>query len=174
MIFKKLFIAIALTGICFGAVAQTKDYRDTGFKGSFAITDQLGVLVGGDVSLGYMFDRKNYLGGGAGAFIFPKDGDIPVYGNAFADYRHYFKDTRNSMFIGSKLGFSHAFSYETNSGVTYRNGVLLEPNFGWSWGLKSGHGLELGLGATLIAPVGDYRSDRKILPLPKISFGVSF
>lgn len=174
MIFKKIVLSIVLTGICLSAVAQRRDYRDPGFKGSVAITDQLGVFVGGDVSMGYMFDRKNYLGGGVGAFIFPKDGDIPVYGNAFADYRHYFKDAKDSMFIGSKLGFSHAFSYETNGGVTYKNGILFEPNFGWSWTLKSGHGLELGLGATLIAPVGDYRSDKKILPLPKISFGFSF
>ena len=174
MIFKKFLIAIALTGICFGAAAQTKDYRDPGFKGSVAITDQLGVFVGGDVSLGYMFDRKNYLGGGVGAFVFPKDGDIPVDGNLFADYRHYFKDTKNSMFAGSKLGFSHAFNYMDNSGVTYHNGILLEPNFGWSWGLKSGHGLELSLGATLLAPVGESRTDKKVLAMPKISFGFSF
>lgn len=174
MIIKRIIVSITLTAICFGAVAQTKDYRDPGFKGSVAITDQLGVFVGGDVSLGYMFDRKNYLGAGVGAFVFPKGEDMPVYGNVFADYRHYFKDTRNSMFIGSKLGFSRAFSYATNGGVTYQNGILLEPNFGWSWALRSGHGLELGLGASLIAPVGEYRSDKKILPLPKISFGFNF
>ena len=171
---RKTIIVLAMASICMGTAAQTRDYRNPGFKGSVAVTDQLGVFVGADVSLGKMLNRKNYIGGGVSGYLFPKDGEIPVYGNIFGEYRHYFKDAGKSMFAGSKAGLAHAFNYDNNDSITFQNGILLEPNFGWSWGLKSGHGLELGLGATLIAPFGDTRTARKVIGLPKLAFGFSF
>ena len=170
---KRFLAAITLACLCLCASAQTKNHRDPGFRGYAAITDQLGVFVGADVSLGTMLDRKNYLGAGIGAFAFAGD-EWPLFGNLFLDYRHYFKDAKNSFFMGSKLGFSHGFGYNKTPQMTYNNGILAEPNLGWSWGLKSGNALELAIGATLLAPVGERRSDRKLMCLPKISIGFSF
>ena len=170
---KRFLAAIALACLCLCASAQTKDHRDPGFQGYAAITDQLGVFVGADVSLGAMLDRMNYLGAGVGAFVYPGD-EWPLYGNLFVDYRHYFKDAKNSFFLGSKLGFSHAFGYDDLPQMTYNNGILAEPNLGWSWGLKSGNALELAIGATMLAPVGERRTNRNLMCLPKISFGFSF
>ena len=40
--------------------------------------------------------------------------------------------------------------------------------------MKSGNGLTLGLGAALYMPVGESRTDKKVLPMPKLSFGFEF
>ena len=76
--------------------------------------------------------------------------------------------------MGIKAGWSHAFNYNSNSGIKFKNGILIEPNIGGSWLLKSGNGLILGFGVAMIFPVGDFRTDKKIFPLPKISFGFEF
>ena len=170
---KKLFVVLSLSCLCLCASAQKKDHRDPGFRGYAAITDQLGVFVGDDFSLGHMFDRKNYLGLGVSAFTLPSH-SLPFYGNVFGEYRHYFKESKNSMFIGSKAGFSHSFKYDEKPGITFKNGIMVEPNFGWSWGLKSGNALELLLGVNLTMPVGERRTSRSIMPLPKIGFAFSF
>ena len=170
---KKLFVALSLVCLCLCASAQTKDHRDPGFRGYAAITDQLGVFVGADFAVGKMFDRKNFLGVGVSAFVLPND-VLPLFGSVFGEYRHYFKETKNSMFIGSKVGYCHGFKYEDKYGMTFKNGILVEPNFGWSWGLKSGNALELLIGANVVAPLGETRTSRKLLPLPKIGFAFSF
>lgn len=171
---RGIILSFVLMGMCLAVSAQVNDFRNPGFKVSVALTDQLGVFVGADVSMGYMLTRQHYLGIGVGTFFLPKDETIPFYGNLFADYRYFFKPARNSLFAGSQLGFSHAFNYGRDTGIQYWNSLLLSPNVGWYWGHKSGKGLMLGLGATLIAPIGGARTDRKILALPKISFGLEF
>ncbi len=152
--------------------AQNGIGRSRGYHGSIAVTDQLGVFVGAETSHGYMFDSHNYIGLGIGGFILPND-SLPIYMNTFIDYHNYLRE-KNTFVLGLKAGWSHAFNYLEDSGIQYQNGVLFEPNAGWSWRLKSGNGLCLGLGASMILPLGNSRTSRKILPLPKISFGFEF
>ncbi|MDE5890433.1 MAG: hypothetical protein K2H10_05385 [Bacteroidales bacterium] len=136
------------------------------------IIDYLGVFVGLETSHGYMFDKHNYFGAGIGGFILPNKSH-PTYMNAFLDYHNYLKE-KNTLVLGMKAGWSHSFNYVQNSGIQYENGILLEPNIGWSWLLGSRRGLNLGLGAAIIIPAGDSRTDRKVLPMPKIFFGFEF
>ena len=120
-----------------------------------------------------MFDRHNYLGVGVGGFIFPNSSH-PTFMNAFLDYHNYLSKKASTPVLGLKAGGSHSFNYEGLSGVKFKNAVLIEPSLGWSWGLKSGKGLTLGLGAALYLPVGESRTDKKVLPMPKLSFGFEF
>ncbi|MBO6221666.1 MAG: hypothetical protein J6N46_07000, partial [Bacteroidales bacterium] len=64
--------------------------------------------------------------------------------------------------------------YESASGMKLKDGLFVEPNVGWSWGLRSGKGLTLGLGGKFIAPLGKTRTDQKMLFMPKLSFGFEF
>lgn len=152
--------------------AQSEIKRRSGYYGNITITDHLGVFVGLETSHGYMFDKHNYLGAGVGGFILPNN-NHPTYMNTFLDYHCYLKE-KNSFVLGMKAGWSHAFNYNSNSGIKFKNGILIEPNIGGSWLLKSGNGLILGFGVAMIFPVGDFRTDKKIFPLPKISFGFEF
>lgn len=171
-VFGALLVMLSL----FGAVshAQTISGRKPGYRGSIAVTDNLGVFVGAETSHGYLFDAHNYLGIGIGGFILPNGTGNPVFGNAFLDYRYYLKDKPGTLVLGVKSGYSHAFTYDKDSGVAFRNGILLEPTVGWCWGLKNGCGFSLGLGLTMIAPLGESRTDKKVLPLPKLAIGFEF
>jgi len=164
-----LFALIMAASLSF---AQSGNSRFRGYQGNIMITDHLGVFIGLETSHGYMFDKHNYLGAGIGGFIFPNESH-PTYMNTFVDYHHYLKE-QNSLVLGVKAGWSHAFNYAGNSGIQYGNGILLEPNIGWSWLFKSGKGLFAGLGLAMIIPVGDSRTDWKVLPMPKISLGFEF
>lgn len=171
-----LVVTAAFAVISFSALAQTHDYRGKGYKGSVSITDQYGVFVGVETSHGIMFDRHNYLGVGVGGFIFPNS-DHPTFMNTFLDYHNFLSNKASTPVLGLKAGGSHCFNYEGGNGLTevkFKNAVVIEPSAGWSWGLKSGNGLTLGLGAALYMPVGESRTDKKVLPMPKLSFGFEF
>ena len=170
-----LVVAAVLVVISLGASAQTHDYRGKGYKGSVSITDQFGVFVGVETSHGYMFDRHNYLGVGAGSFVFPNSSH-PTFLNVFVDYHNFLSNKASTPILGLKAGGSHSF-YNNGNGLTdvkFKNAVVIEPSTGWSWGLKSGNGLTLGLGAALYIPVGESMTDQKVLPMPKLSFGFEF
>lgn len=164
-------ITLSLIGI--SVMGQSRDYRSIGYKGNIMLTNHLGVFIGAETSHGYMFDRHNYLGIGVGGFIFPNE-NHPTYINTFIDYHNYLKEKSNTFLIGMKAGYSHAFNYERNSGITFKNGILVEPNIGWSWQLKSGYGLSINLGVSMIVPTGNSRTNKKVLPMPKLSFGFEF
>lgn len=132
--------------------AQSGNGRTAGYHGNVMVTDHLGVFVGLETSHGYMFDKHNWLGGGINVFVFP-DTNLPTYMNVFVDYHNYLKE-RSSLVLGMKAGWSHAFNYD-NGGVNYKNGIFFEPDVGWSWLLNSGKGLSIGLGGTMIVPVGE-------------------
>ena len=168
-----MFAVITLLTASTIAFAQVPDFRSKGYKGSVSLTDHYGVFVGAETSHGYMFDSKNYLGVGFGGFVLPNDAH-PVFLDFFVDYQHYFKNERSTPMVSIKSGFSHSINYADTPGVKYGNALLLEPNVGWSWGLKSGKGLTLALGSTLYFPVGASRTDRKVLPLPKLTFSFEF
>ena len=171
--FIRLLVSVetlCLMTIC--AYAQTSNSRTQGYHGNITLTDHLGVFVGVETSHGYMLDNHNYIGLGVGGFILPNNSH-PTYMNTFFDYHNYLRD-KSTLVLGVKAGWSHAFNYLKDSGIKYKNGVLCEPNIGWSWCLQSGKGLYLGLGATLVFPFGDSRTDQKVLPLRKISFGLEY
>lgn len=169
----KLIISLGfLLLISASAYAQNSNDRSEGYRGNLAITDHLGVFIGAETSHGYMFDSHNYLGLGIGGFVLP-DESHPIYMNAFIDYHNYLRDN-NTLVLGVKAGWSHAFNYQKDSGIKFENGILCEPNIGWSWSLNSGNGLYLGLGASLIFPLGESRTEKTVLPMPKISFAFEF
>ena len=168
-----LFAVAALAVVSFNSSAQTYNYREKGYKGSFSLTDHYGVFAGIETSHGYMFDSHNYLGAGIGGFVFPNSSH-PTFMDAFLDYQNYLRDKSSTPVLGIKTGLMHAFNYDENFNIKICNAVFVEPNVGWSWGLKSGKGLTLGLGATMVIPVDDSRADKRILPMPKLSFGFEF
>ena len=169
----KLIISLGfLLLIAASAYAQNSNDRSEGYRGNLAITDHLGVFIGVETSHGYMFDSHNYLGLGIGGFVLPNESH-PTYMNAFIDYHNYLRDN-NTLVLGVKAGWSHAFNYQKDSGIKFENGILCEPNIGWSWSLNSGNGLYLGLGASLIFPLGESRTEKTVLPMPKISFAFEF
>jgi len=170
--FASVVIGLMICLLNTSSFAQSDNYRCSGYHGNVMITDYLGVFVGLETAHGYMFDSHNYLGLGIGGFILPNESH-PTYMNTFVDYHNYLKD-KSSFVLGMKAGWTHAFNYPKNSGINYENGVFLEPNIGWSWLLNTGKGLSIGLGTSIIVSIGDARTDRKVLPLPKISFGFEF
>lgn len=171
--YLKLLLIAVLAVSSLNVSAQIPSFREQGYKGSVSLTDHLGVFVGAETSHGFMLDNHNYLGLGVGGFVFP-NADHPTFMNVFLDYQNYLMNKASTPTLGMKAGFAHAFNYEENVGIHFKNAILLEPNVGWSWGLKSGKGLSLGLGASLFLPVGEARTDKKVLPMPKISFAFEF
>ena len=178
---KRIFITSVAALLCVCSFASEPAFRSIGYKGNASLTDQLGVFIGLDTSHGYMIGSQHYVGVGAGAFIFPNGTDYPMFLNAFADYQFYMrKYASSSPFIGVRAGFSHAFKYEEKSGINFKNAVLAEPSFGWSWGLKSGQGLAVSIGLPMYIPVWinmprwERRTDKPVLPMPKISFTFEF
>lgn len=172
--FCKLVLVGALAVVsCFVSSAQN-DYRSKGYKGSVSITDQFGVWLGAETSHGYMFNRNIYLGAGIGGYIFPDGNENPYFGEAFLDFHSYLRDRKGTPVLGLKTGFMHGFNYESASGMKLKDGLFVEPNVGWSWGLRSGKGLTLGLGGKFIAPLGETRTDQKVLFMPKLAFGFEF
>lgn len=168
-----MFAVIALFAAMTLASAQVPSFRNKGYKGSISFTDHYGVFVGAETSHGYMFDSKNYLGVGFGGFVLPND-EHPVFLDFFVDYQHYFKNEKSTPMVSIKGGLNHAVNYADTFGDKYANAILLEPNVGWSWGLKSGNGLTLALGCPFYFPVGASRTDSKVLPLPKLTFTFEF
>lgn len=154
------------------AVAQTPRFRETGYKGSVSYTNQYIFWQGLETSHGYMFNEHHYLGVGAGIFLLPID-NVPSFTNVFIDYHAYIKDKKSTPVVGIKLGFMHALTMasDDSKGFLFRNGLQIEPGFLWSWGLKSGNGLVLGLHADTCIFKEDNLS---VGILPKLSFGFEF
>ena len=172
--FSKVLLAGVLILASFIGASAQNDYRSKGYKGGVSITDHFGVFVGAETSHGYMFNRNVYLGAGIGGYIFPNGTENPYFGEAFLDFHSYLRDKKGTPVVGLKTGYMHGFDYENKGGMKLQNGLFVEPNVGWSWGLRSGHGLTISLGGKVIAPLGDKRTDQKTLFMPKLSFGFEF
>ena len=172
--FSKVLLAGVLIVVSFIGASAQNDYRSQGYKGSVSITDHFGVFVGAETSHGYMFNRNVYLGAGIGGYIFPNGTENPSFGEAFLDFHSYLRNKKGTPVVGLKTGYMHGFDYENKGGMKLQNGLFVEPNVGWSWGLRSGHGLTVGLGGKVIAPLGDKRTDQKALFMPKLSIGFEF
>ena len=166
---KHIHFVFILLWLSFGATAgaQTKDDREPGFKGSASLSFQKYSSAtygpGIAVSLGYMFDRKHYLGGELEAysdFIYfqglkKEDGSRvePVYFwselkpsfwnyRLSADYRFYVLERRSTPVVGVRVGSDFG-------DLTYFKGFFLRPSVGWSWTLPSGNGLMVSAGVDL-------------------------
>ena len=174
-VYRTIIATLLILGMSSNALfAQSNNNRSKGYRGSISITDHFGVWVGGETSHGYMFDTKNYLGAGVGGFVFP-NGDLnPYFGTIFTEYRHYLKDKPSTFVFGAQAGVLHSFTYAKDYDVKFKNAPYFEPTIGWTWGLKNGLGLNLDLGAMILHPMGDARTDSKILAMPKLSFGIEF
>ena len=129
-----------------------------------------GNLQGIETSHGYMFNRHHYLGAGVGAFFLPLD-NVPAFGRVFAEYNAYIKEKGSTPTAGVKLGFCHALNY--NNDCKFRNAAEIEPALGWSWTLKSGKGLLLGLSYPFYV-TSKPETKVSIYGMPKISFGIEF
>ncbi len=172
---KKLSIALFAFVFCASAFAQTPEFRAKGYKGSVSIFDQLGVYVGVETSHGLMLDSHNYIGVGANLWMFPNGEKNPTFANAFLDYHNYLKDTKSTPVLGVKTGLMHSFKYDEDSGITLKNGIFVEPNFGWSWALSGGKtGFTTTFSVPVLTPLGDNRMSHKVSFMPKISFTLEF
>lgn len=156
------------------AFAQTPTFRNQGYKGSVTYTNHCIVFNGLETSHGYMFNEHHYLGGGVGAFVLTPVEELPTFMKVFVDYQAYIKDKKSTPVVGAKLGFVHSFVMARgaqSNGMTFINAMNVEPGVAWSWGLKSGCGLKLGLHADTY--LFDY-DELDIAILPKLSFGFEF
>lgn len=146
------------------------DFRSRGYKGSVLYTNHYFVWQGIETSHGYMFNRHHYLGAGVGAFFLPFD-SMPAFGRVYAEYNAYIKEKGSTPTAGVKLGFCHALNY--NNDCKFRNAAEIEPALGWSWTLKSGKGLLLGLSYPFYV-TSKPETKVSIYGMPKISFGIEF
>ena len=169
----KRILTIALLAFAFSMSAQTKTdipaYRSKGYAGSVSFTDQYIVWLGFDTSHGYMFNEHHYLGGGFGFFLAPVDDLPPTMIHAYAEYKSYWFKRKNTPTAGLKAGYCMPVTYRgEGSGFKFMGAFEMEPNIGWDWGLKSGKGLSLSLGATLLM------TEWHTFVMPKLSFGINF
>lgn len=163
-----LTIILASATITSAQESSLPKYRAQGYKGNVGIVGEcLWYFVGVETSHGYMFDEHTYLGIGARASYFLLEGGIlPV--NAYLEWRTYTSKVKeNTPIIGIKAGYGY---YP----VVRDNNLLLEPNIGWSWSVKGGHGLTLELGCPLYWGIGQNKIESEPQPSPKISIEFEF
>lgn len=164
-----LLLSLAAT-----ANAQTRNYRDPGYKGSISLTDQYLVFLGLETSHGYMFDSNNYLGAGANySFPLVKGKVRPNCLTTFVDYHRYMSDSPSSLVLGAKAGYMFMLGKENNAndGDPYGS-FYAEPNVGWSWTLGNGCGLTASVGAALYTK--SQSSGNEFLAMPKLTVGFEF
>ena len=165
--------------ICNVALGQNKNYRDQGYKGSVAISDQIGIFVGVETSHGWMINNHHYLGVGAGGFVYPDGRSYPAFAEVYLDYGAYFSNKRSTPVAGIKAGYINALHFGktingTVSKYSFEKGITIQPLVGWSWGLESGVGLTLGLSANIVAPIGQNKGTKPLYAIPKLSFAFEF
>lgn len=172
---KYIFIVI----ICFISVFNVHEivakttYHSKGYHANIMVTNHFFVFMGAETSHGYMFDNHNYLGVGIGGYFLPM-ASMPIFANTFIDYHNYVKDKKNTLVLGIKLGHSLALNYMSDYGTKYKNAILLEPNIGWNWQFRRGGALYLYCGVSTLFIVGESRTSKKYIPLPKLGVGFEF
>ena len=139
-IFAGLFVLFAISVTAF---SQTPSFRERGYKGNISYTNMLIMWNGFDTSHGYMFNEHHYFGGGVGFYLTPEFSDFPVILHFYADYHAYCFKKASTLVAGMKIGYTKSV-HPQNVNI---NAFEWEPNVGWNWGLKSGQGITLSLGA---------------------------
>lgn len=169
---KILPLTLALLILGLSLQAQERNYRSQGYKGNAAVTYFFPFWFGMDTSHGYMFNEHHYLGGGAGFYLTGFTHNAPVLLRAFADYHAYWFKRASTPLAGIKLGYAHTV-HPANENIDWWE---IEPNIGWSWGLKSGYGLTLTVGAKIVtAPVQlTENSSLPVSVVPQLAFAFEF
>ena len=167
-------LAVIGLNLCLPMQAQTKDFRDPGFKGSVSLsfqkTDRVCYGPGIAVSLGKMFNRNHYVGGEFevlsdliyfqgiknpdGSWVEPVffwNSLKPRFWNyrLSADYRFYVSEKRSTPVAGVRIGM------DFHDLKSFR-GFYLQPSVGWSWTLPSGNGFMVSAGVDLYHDVRHY------------------
>jgi len=151
--------------------SQGAGYRDRGYKGSISYTNMILAWNGLDTSHGYMFNEHHYLGGGLGAYLVPSD-VFPTIVHLYADYHAYWFDKKSTPTAGIKVGYARSVN---PSDTRPLSSVEIEPNIGWSWGLKSGNGLTLSIGARMfVGPSTQIGGYSGFMIAPVLSFAFEF
>ena len=173
-----LLIIIATFNLSFSSFAGEKSrytnqtYRNSGYRGNVNFTNHIAVWFGLETSHGYMFDSKNYIGGGAAFFATPVSDDFPMFGNVFGEYQRYFKNKRSTPTAGLKAGYCLAL--KDLSGNTFDKAVTLEPRIGWEWAQNDKFGLNLNIGFPLYFYKNYPNSHVRTVFMPMLSFGFVF
>ena len=181
-----LLAAVLFFGV-FTLSAQTKDevkadkakarkeipaYRQKGYAGNASLFKSYG-FSGLDTSHGYMFNEHHYLGAGANYSICDWSWRFQLL-NLYVDYKAYVLKRRSTLTAGLKAGYPLVALFD--EGKVYSGGassIILDPNIGWDWGLKSGYGLTLSLGirSWFFIDEGEFFP---VELMPFISFGFQF
>ena len=115
--------------------------------------------------------RKKYYDDG---FYVTKN--CPIAYHAFAEYKSYWFKKSSTPTAGVKLGYGGVImtveDFHSDAFVPYGE-YKVEPYIGWDWGLKSGKGLSLSLGANILMN-NLFTDNAYAIVLPKLSIGISF
>ena len=120
-----------------------------------------------------MFNEHHYLGAGANYSICDWSWRFQLL-NLYVDYKAYVLKRRSTLTAGLKAGYPLVALFD--EGKVYSGGassIILDPNIGWDWGLKSGYGLTLSLGIR----TWFFIDEGEFFPvelMPFISFGFQF
>lgn len=164
-----IVVAFAISAAAF---SQTPSFRGRGYKGNISYTNMIIVWNGLDTSHGFMFDEQHYLGVGAGFYLVPDGLDFPTIVHFYADYHAYCFEKASTLVAGIKIGYVDSVHPSTGN----INALEMEPNIGWNWGLKSGQGITLSLGACIMT-VPIRLTENSSLPftaLPRLSLAFEF
>ena len=170
---KSILTFMAMLAAVLVADAQIPAFRAKGYKGNVSYTNQYFVWQGIETSHGYMFDSHHYLGGGAGVFLAPIDDVPPAFAYVFAEYSFYIMNRKSTPFASVRIGACQALDEKDVDGhFKFSFAAIAEPAIGWSWGLKSGKGLLLGIALSLFVSNDGFSTSVQMMP--KLSFGFEF
>ena len=174
---KRILTIIILLACAVSMSAQENSevpaYRNKGYAGKVSFTDVCISLVGLDTSHGYSLNEHHSLGGGLGFYVTK---NCPIGYHAFAEYKSFWFKKPSTPVAGVKVGYGGIINtvkdFHSDSFVPYGE-YKVEPYIGWDWGLKSGKGLSLSLGANILMN-NLFTEYAYAIVLPKLSIGISF
>ena len=162
------------------ANAQTREFRDPGYKGSVYVGGNL--LTGGEkvtffpsigTSQGYMFGDQFYLGAGL-QYDFLKKAQT----SAFADIQYFTSDSPNSLVLGLKAGVTGAWSKDKLASApadakgklhVEKAWAFVTPSVGYSWTLDNGCGLTAAVGTAV-----NFKKGEKVNFAPQLTVAFEF
>ncbi len=170
---RKSLLTVLLVLSFATAFAQTSDLRKPGYKGSLSLLYQGLPCVGVETSHGAMINQHHYLGAGAGFYVFPDGKGFPSFAEAFLDYHAFILKKDSTPVAGIKVGYVRSLWENANgytNGYNYKQGLSIQPEFGWSWALGPKYGLSLSAGANLVFPMEKYNKVVFVAPRAAITF----
>ena len=146
---------------------QLPSGREKGYQGSIALSGGFIAMpipiTALEFSQGYRFNQYHFLGGGA-ALLLPYIGGFVPY--LYTHYRVWWFSKRSTPYASLKLGYLGVI----DSADFFSSGApFVEPALGWDWGLSSGGGISLSLGAMAFIPDWEI-----ILPIPNLTLTYRF